>query len=96
MILLIIGNKPIEELSKVMSQFLDDFRAVLQQVANGQAEEEATKAAVQDLQTRLTANELADADRATAIMELTQALANSTPPAPEPTPEPAPEPTPES
>lgn len=64
-----------------MSQFLDDFRAALATVANGSADDQATKDAVKQLQDHLLANDASDEEMKTAIMELTNKLAVSTPPA---------------
>lgn len=66
-----------------MSQFLDDFRAALEKVAAVHP----NQAAIDALTARLNDNDATDADQATAILELVNKLAVSTPPV-EPTPEP--------
>ena len=50
-----------------MSQFLDDFRASLEKVAQGGATDPETKAAVSDLVKRMTDNEASDAEVKTAV-----------------------------
>lgn len=87
MLIIIANNKFIKELSNIMSKFLDDFRATLEKVAQGSADDAETKAAVIELKAKLADNDATDAEQSTAILELVNKLAVSTPPAPEPTPE---------
>lgn len=96
MILLIMGNKQLTILEKIMSKFLDDFNAALEKVAVGSAGDPETKAAVAALQKSMTdtiskvaVNDEDDAVTKQAVSELNQAvlaltnkLAESTPPTP--------------
>lgn len=61
-----------------MSQFLDDFRAALEKVAANQPNQEAINA----LTERLNSNDATDDEQSTAITELVNKLAASTPPTP--------------
>ena len=67
----------------IMSKFLEDFRTLLADVAVGNPADAETKAKVDELAAKLTANEATDEEQSTAILELTQKLANSTPVVPE-------------
>jgi hypothetical protein len=97
MILLIVGTKQLNVWERVMSQFLDDARAILERVAQGNADTPQMKTDIAELKGLLTANTAADAENKagdeevkTLILEVLNKLAVSTPP--EPTPEPEPEP----
>lgn len=81
MILFIVGNKQLKTLEAIMSKFLDDFRAALEKVAHGNAMDKETKEAVAKLQAQLDSNDATDAEQSTAITELVNKLAESTPPA---------------
>lgn len=86
-----IPRKQFKILEDKMSQFLDEFRAALALVKVGNATDPAVTEALATLNTKLTANEAVDEEQKIAILELTTALANSTPvePAPAPVEEPA-------
>lgn len=77
--LIFISHRNLKKLEKIMSQFLDDFRAALEKVSVGTPGDPETKAAVAELQAKLTSNDATDAEQSTAIMELTEKLANSVP-----------------
>lgn len=75
-----ISRRTLNRLEKIMSQFLADFRASLEKVAQGGADDAETKQAVADLKTQIEANDAMDDEMKTAIMELVSKLAESTPP----------------
>lgn len=77
---LYINDKQFERIITLMSKFLDNFRAALEKVAQGNADDAETKAAVVALQEQLASNEATDEEQSTAILELTNKLAASTPP----------------
>lgn len=74
-----ITHKHLKTLEEMMTKFLDDFRAALEKVAAGNAGDPETKAAVQELKTKLAENDATDAEQSTAITELVNKLAASTP-----------------
>lgn len=61
-----------------MSKFLDDFRAALEKVVANSP----NQAAIDALIARLNDNDATDVEQSTAIMELVNKLAESTPPTP--------------
>ncbi len=71
-----ISNKHLNQLENIMSKFLDDFRAALEKVAAPGP----NQAAIDALTARLNDNDATDADQSTAINELVNKLAVSTPP----------------
>lgn len=75
-----ISRRHLKLLENLMSQFLTDFRAALELVAQGRADDDATKAAVAELQAKLASNDATDAEQTTAILELVTKLAESSPP----------------
>lgn len=77
---MLISNKHLKTLENIMSKFLDDFHAALATVAAGNAVDQATKDAVAVLNTRMNDNDSSDAEFKTAITELVNKLAVSTPP----------------
>lgn len=67
-----------------MSKFLDDFNALLEKVAVGNAGDPETKQAVADLTARLTSDEATEGETQTAVTALVSKLADSTPATPAP------------
>lgn len=65
--IIIISHKHLHRLEKMMSQFLDDARAILERVAQGNAGDPAMKADIEALKTAVTAN--TDADTANAASD---------------------------
>lgn len=65
-----------------MSQWLDDTRALIATIAEGNSVDQATKDAVAELKTKMNDNDTSDAEVKTAITEILQRLATSTPPTP--------------
>ena len=89
--LLYINSKQLERIVDLMSQFLDDARAILERVAQGNGDLPGMKEDVEALKTMLTANTEADAankasdeEVRTLLLEILNKLAVSTPPAPPP------------
>lgn len=78
--IIIINHKQLKELKKIMSKFLDDFHALLNQVATGQPGDSTTKDAIEKLQTHLEQNDATDEEQSQAILELVKKLADSVPP----------------
>ncbi len=73
-------TNPLEELEKIMSEFLDTFRKTLETVAQGGGADPETKAAVVQLKAQLASNDATDQELETAINELVNKLAVLTPP----------------
>lgn len=65
-----------------MSKFLDDARALLENIANGNADDAAVKADIETLKAAVASNESSDAEVKVIVTELLQKLAVSTPPVP--------------
>lgn len=78
--IIFIRSKHLDRLEQIMSAFLDDFRTALNQVAQGGPDDAETQQAVAALQAQIDANDSVDEEMKTAIMELVNRLAASTPP----------------
>jgi hypothetical protein len=77
--IIFIRNKHLKELSNLMTAFLEEARALLNNVANGAADAAETKEAVKALEVKLTENSDLDEEQSTIIKELLEKLAASTP-----------------
>jgi hypothetical protein len=80
--LIIMNNKQFERMTNLMSQFLDDARAILERVAQGNASDPAMKADIADLKAAMNDNDASDQEVKTLLTEILNKLAASTPPTP--------------
>ncbi len=83
---------PLQRLENAMSKFLEEATALIATIAQGGANDQATKDAVAALQDRLTADEATETETQQVVTLLLEKLAVSTPPVPAPAPAPAPAP----
>lgn len=76
-----MSNKELKELEKIMSAFTDTANTLIATIAQGGADDQATKDAITALQAHLASDEANEADTQTVVTELLNKLAVSTPPA---------------